>query len=306
MLDRNTLIGLVLIFGVFIGYGILSAPSEEEKAAIKAKQDSIIKVETQKKIIQVKDSIAQITNDTVETLDQDSINLSAFGAFASCSQGTNNTVKVSNELFEVDFSTLGALVKQVTLKNYTTYGKKPVKLFDKNAYGLNLTVGQNIVRTENLYFEPTIDNKPITKPIEVKGNDSVVIVFKAKVQADSTRNSSLDFRYVVRGNDYRIGYDIVFNNLKGIVTDQGSVEMGWNSDLRVQEKDGKVEVKNSSIYYHLKDEVDYLKENGSDDKKEENGIPINWVSYKQQFFSTALIASNNPFTSATMQTVAET
>ncbi|MDD4703409.1 MAG: membrane protein insertase YidC [Bacteroidales bacterium] len=310
MLDRNTIIGLVLIFGVFIGYGILSAPSEEEKAAIKAKQDSIVraqeKIALQAKTIQIQDSLAQLSNDTTQaSLNQDSINLSIFGAFASCSQGTNNTIKVSNELFDVDFSTLGAIVNQVTLKNYTTYGKKPVKLFDKNAYGLNLTVGQNIVRTENLYFEPTIDNKPITKPIEVKGNDSVIIVFKARVQADSTRNSSLDFRYVIRGNDYRIGYDVVFNNLQGIVTDQSSIEMGWNSDLRVQEKDGKVEVKNSSIYYHLKDEVDYLKENGSDDKKEENGIPINWVSYKQQFFSTALIASNNPFTSATMQTVTE-
>ncbi|MDX9798036.1 MAG: membrane protein insertase YidC [Bacteroidales bacterium] len=310
MLDRNTIIGLVLIFGVFIGYGILSAPSEEEKAAIKAKQNSIVraqeKIALQAKTIQIQDSLAQLSNDTTQaSLNQDSINLSIFGAFASCSQGTNNTIKVSNELFDVDFSTLGAIVNQVTLKNYTTYGKKPVKLFDKNAYGLNLTVGQNIVRTENLYFEPTIDNKPITKPIEVKGNDSVIIVFKARVQADSTRNSSLDFRYVIRGNDYRIGYDVVFNNLQGIVTDQSSIEMGWNSDLRVQEKDGKVEVKNSSIYYHLKDEVDYLKENGSDDKKEENGIPINWVSYKQQFFSTALIASNNPFTSATMQTVTE-
>lgn len=310
MLDRNTLIGLVLIFGVFIGYGILSAPSEEEKAAIKAKQDSIIRVQEkialQAKTIQIQDSLAQLTNDSTQTtLNQDSINLSVFGAFASCSQGTNNTIKVSNELFEVDFSTLGALVKQVTLKNYTTYGKQPVKLFDKNTYGLNLTVGQNIVRTENLYFEPTIDNKPITKPIEVKGNDSVVIVFKAKVQADSLKTASLDFRYVIRGNDYRIGYDILFDNLKGIVTDQGSVEMGWNSDLRVQEKDAKVEVKNSSIYYLLKDEVDYLKENGSDDKKEENGIPIKWVSYKQQFFSTALITNNDSFASATMQTITE-
>ena len=81
--------------------------------------------------------------------------------------------------------------------------------------------------------------------------------------------------------------------------------MGWNSDLRVQEKDAKVEVKNSSIYYLLKDEVDYLKENGSDDKKEENGIPIKWVSYKQQFFSTALITNNDSFASATMQTITE-
>ena len=81
MLDRNTIIGLVLIFGVFIGYGILSAPSEEEKAAIKAKQDSIIRVQEkialQAKTIQIQDSLAQLTNDSTQTtLNQDSINLS--------------------------------------------------------------------------------------------------------------------------------------------------------------------------------------------------------------------------------------
>lgn len=309
MLDKNTIIGLVLIFGVFIGYGILTAPTAEEKAAMKAKQDSIVKANEKlaqhARAIQIQDSLAQLSQDSLAVINQDSVSLSEFGAFAVCSQGENDTIKVKTDLFEIDFSSLGAMVRQVTLNNYLTYGKEEVKLFDKNIYGLNLSVGQNIVRTKDLYFEPTINDKPVSGVVEVKGEDSVVIVFRAKVQADSSKDASLDFRYVVRGNDYRVGYDILFNNLQGIVTDQSTIEMDWMSDLRVQEKDAKVEVKNSSIYYLLKDEVDYLKENGVDDKKDENGIPIKWVSYKQQFFSTAIIATENPFASTSMQTITE-
>ncbi|MFA7081612.1 MAG: membrane protein insertase YidC [Bacteroidales bacterium] len=308
MLDKNTIIGLVLIFAVFIGYGILTAPSEEERAAMKVKQDSIMRVEANlaldAKAEQIKDSIAQISNDSISNFAQDSTKFAEYGAFASYAEGEKKEITISNELFEIKFSSLGAIVEQVTLKEYLSYDKTPVVLFDKNSYGLNLTAGQNIVRTEKLYFEPTINNKPITQPINVKAGDSVVLVFRAKV-ADSLHNGALEFRYVVRGDDYRVGYNVVFNNLKGIISDRGSVEMVWEADLNAQEKDPSVEVKNSSIYYLLKDEVEYLKENGVDDKKDENGIPIKWVSYKQQFFSTSLIANNAPFTAATMQTIKE-
>ena len=308
MLDKNTIIGLVLIFAVFIGYGILTAPSEEERAAMKVKQDSIIRLQDNiakdAKAEQLRDSIAQIPNDSISVFNQDSLMFSEFGAFSSCAEGEKEEITISNELIEIKFSSLGAIVEQVILKEYLSYDKEPVALFDKNTYGLNLTVGQNIVRTENLYFEPTINNKPITKPINVKSGDSVVLVFKANV-ADSLRNGSLEFRYVIRGDDYRVGYNVVFNNLKGVISDQSSVEMVWNTDLRAQEKDPAVEIKNTSIYYLLKDEVDYLKENGVDDKKDENGIPIKWVSYKQQFFSTSIIANNAPFSSATMETIKE-
>ncbi|MFA6200859.1 MAG: membrane protein insertase YidC [Bacteroidales bacterium] len=308
MLDKNTIIGLVLIFGIFIGYGLWTAPSEQERAAIKAKQDSVIRVQEklalEAKAHTIKDSVDLVSQDsTLSSTEQDSVRLTEFGAFASCAKGEKDTITIANDLFEIKFSTLGGIVEQVTLKDYLSYGKKPVILFDKNTYGLNLSVGQNIVRTEDLYFEPTINNKPITQPINIKGDDSVVLVFKAK--AEGAQGSTLEFRYIIRGNDYRVGYNVAFNNLKGIVTDQTSIEMVWNSDLRVQEKDRSVELKNSSIYYYLKDEVDYLKENGPDDKADENGIPIKWISYKQQFFSTALIANKEQFSSAQMQTVTE-
>ena len=80
MLDKNTIIGLVLIFAVVIGFGILSAPSEEERAAMKVKQDSIIRVEaniaSDAKAEQIRDSVAQISNDSISNFGQDSTKFS--------------------------------------------------------------------------------------------------------------------------------------------------------------------------------------------------------------------------------------
>lgn len=308
MLDKNTIIGLVLIFAVFIGYGIWSAPSEQQKAEMKAKQDSIINVQKQialeQKAMQIEDSLAALSQEANSELNHDSIKSSVFGVFAPFSKGEKDTITISNDVFEIKFSSFGAIIQQVKLKDYKTYGKLPVEMFDKNNYGLNLSVGQNIIRTEDLYFEPTINNKPISEPISVSGKDSVVLSFKIRV-ADSINNGELEFRYIIRGDDYRVGCDIAFNNLNNIITDRSTIEMFWDSDLRVQEKDRKVEIKQSSIYYLLKDEVDYLKENGVDDKQEENGIPIKWVAYKQQFFSSALILNNTEFASSQMQTITD-
>ncbi|MDR0971910.1 MAG: membrane protein insertase YidC [Bacteroidales bacterium] len=306
MLDKNTIIGLVLIFAIFIGYGILSAPSEEEKAQIKRKQDSIalakvqaLEKEKEGKTIQITDTI---TTDSAQVENYSS--LSSFGAFSPSANGENNTITISNELMDISFSSLGAIVNDVTLKNYKTYYKTNVKIFDKNIYGLNLSVGQNIVRTQDLYFTPTILGKEVTSNINVKKGDSVVLCFRAKTN-DTINNGYLEFRYTIRGDDYRVGYDVIFNNLVGIVTDQSSIEMVWDANLRVQEKDGEVEVKNSSIYYSANNDVDYLKENGVDDKVEENGVNIKWITYKQQFFSSALIAKGEGFTSSTMQTITD-
>lgn len=300
MLDKNTILGLVLIMAIFIGWGIWTSPSKEEKARMKHQQDSIAqvqaKIQQQKTETLQKDSLAAVS-DTANQQTSDSTFAKSFGAFASCAKGENDTITIENDVFKVSFSSKGGLVNQVALKQYVTYGKKPVVFFDSNAYYLNLSVGENIVSTKDLYFTPVLP----TKQTKVSGKDSTVIAFRAYANGDLTKY--IEYRYTIRGNDYRIGYSISFKNLKGIVTDDGFMEMQWASALRVQEKDRQVELKNSSIYYKSEKDVENLKETGQDDKKDENGSNIKWVSYRQQFFSTALIAKSVDFKDATMQTI---
>ena len=329
MIDKKTIIGLVLIFAVFGVWMYVSQPSEEERAKIKQKQDSAIaaglraeqeaeKAERLSEDAEKKEQ-ADIKQLAQEAEGNDSLATEAkrilsnqFGAFSEAALNKEQHLTIENELLKADLTSLGANIEQVTLKEYKTYHKDSVRFFTENgnSYGLNLSIGSKVLRTNELNFEVFVNDKPYTggEKLSVKGKDSLVVSMRLYADADTlTRNRGyLEYRYTLRGDDYRIGYSIITNNLEKVITDRTTLEFVWNSKLRLKEKDGNVERKNSSIYYLLKDEVEYLKENGADDQKEENGIPIKWVSFKQQFFSTALIAeSSNDFAYAKMQTITE-
>lgn len=329
MIDKKTIIGLVLIFAVFGVWMYVSQPSEEERAKIKQKQDSAMaasmraeqeaeKAERLSEDAEKKEQ-ADIKQLAQEAEGNDSLAMEAkrilsnqFGAFSEAALNKEQHLTIENELLKADLTSLGANIEQVTLKEYKTYHKDSVRFFTENgnSYGLNLSIGSKVLRTNELNFEIFVNDKPYTggEKLSVKGKDSLVVSMRLYADADTlTRNRGyLEYRYTLRGDDYRIGYSIITNNLEKVITDRTTLEFVWNSKLRLKEKDGNVERKNSSIYYLLKDEVEYLKENGADDQKEENGIPIKWVSFKQQFFSTALIAeSSNDFAYAKMQTITE-
>lgn len=329
MIDKKTIIGLVLIFAVFGVWMYVSQPSEEERAKIKQKQDSAMaasmraeqeaeKAERLSEDAEKKEQadikqLAQAAegNDSLAT-EARRILSNQFGAFSEAALNKEQHLTIENELLKADLTSLGANIEQVTLKEYKTYHKDSVRFFTENgnSYGLNLSIGSKVLRTNELNFEIFVNDKPYTggEKLSVKGKDSLVVSMRLYADADTlTRNRGcLEYRYTLRGNDYRIGYSIITHNLEKVITDRNTLEFVWDSKLRLKEKDGSVERKNSSIYYLLKDEVEYLKENGTDDQKEENGIPIKWVSFKQQFFSTALISeSTNDFAYAKMQTITE-
>ncbi len=329
MIDKKTIIGLVLIFAVFGVWMYVSQPSEEERAKLKQKQDSAIAAgmraeqEAQKAERLSEDAERQEQADIKQLAEEatgnDSLATEAkrilsdqFGVFSEAALNKEKHLTIENELLKADLTSLGANIEQVILKEYKTYHKDSVRFFTENgnSYGLNLSIGSKVLRTKELNFEVFVNDKPYTEgeKLSVKGNDSLVVSMRLYANADTlTRNRGcLEYRYTLRGNDYRIGYSIITHNLEKVITDRNTLEFVWDSKLRLKEKDGSVERKNSSIYYLLKDEVEYLKENGTDDQKEENGIPIKWVSFKQQFFSTALIAeSTNDFAYAKMQTITE-
>lgn len=325
-MDKKTIIGLVLIFAVMTAWMYMIQPSEEEKAEIKRKQDSILALQqkanekaekattktlTKSEELQQKIAVAKSEDSTAVEAQKELDDY--FGVFSKAAMNPQRNLFVENDLFRIELNTLGGKINQVYLSEYKTYYQDSVRFFTKdgNDYGLNLSLGSRLLQTKDLNFEVFVNNKAYTNdaPIKVSGQDSVVVsmrIYTNQIDSVAKDVSYLEYRYTIKGNDYRVGFDIVAHNLNNIITDRNNLEFVWNSKLRMKEKDGSVENKSSSIYYLLKDEVEYLKENGVDDKKEENGIPIKWISYKQQFFSTALIATEGDgFISSTMQTQTE-
>jgi YidC/Oxa1 family membrane protein insertase len=325
-MDKKTIIGLVLIFAVMTAWMYMIQPSEEEKAEIKRKQDSVLALQqkanekaekattktlTKSEELQQKIAVAKSEDSTAVEAQKELDDY--FGVFSKAAMNPQRQLFVENDLLRVELNTLGGKIEQVYLSEYKTYHQDSVRFFTKggNNYGLNLSLGSRLLQTKDLNFEVFVNNKAYTNdaPIKVSGQDSVVVsmrIYTNQIDSVAKDVSYLEYRYTIKGNDYRVGFDVVSHNLNNIITDKSNLEFVWDSKLRMKEKDGSVENKSSSIYYLLKDEVEYLKENGVDDKKEENGIPIKWISYKQQFFSTALISTEGDgFISSTMQTQTE-
>lgn len=325
-MDKKTIIGLVLIFAVMTAWMYMIQPSEEEKAEIKRKQDSVLALQqkanekaekattktlTKSEELQQKIAVAKSEDSTAVEAQKELDDY--FGVFSKAAMNPQRQLFVENDLLRVELNTLGGKIEQVYLSEYKTYHQDSVRFFTKggNNYGLNLSLGSRLLQTKDLNFEVFVNNKAYTNdaPIKVSGQDSVVVsmrIYTNQIDSVAKDVSYLEYRYTIKGNDYRVGFDVVSHNLNNVITDKSNLEFVWDSKLRMKEKDGSVENKSSSIYYLLKDEVEYLKENGVDDKKEENGVPIKWISYKQQFFSTALISnSGEGFISSTMQSQTE-
>ena len=194
-MDKNSLIGIVLILGILIGWSVWMTPSKEELAQQRHIQDSINRVKQERF---VKDSIAMAeanavmteTNNTVED-ESYAARYNQFGSFANASVGENKTWTLENDLLKVDLSSRGAYVKTVELKDYKTFDSLPLIGFDEETSRFNLEFladGKGI-NSYDLYFEPYINGFPYegNETITLDGKDSLVMSLRAYV-ADSEGN----------------------------------------------------------------------------------------------------------------------
>ena len=135
-MDRNSIIGLVIIGFIIIGYSIFTQPDEEERAALRQRHDSIaavLKVEEQKKEMELALQKAADVDSVLSTSLTDSakqeINKQELGDFASSASGTEEFFTLENELIKVTLTNKGGKIKNVELKKYKTFDDKAVLLF---------------------------------------------------------------------------------------------------------------------------------------------------------------------------------
>jgi len=307
-MDRNTIIGLVLIFAIFIGFSYWNAPSEEERQAQLRKQDSIAKVQER---IRIQDSLLQLEEQKEKVIEESTENLISanqdssevqqvlidkYGAFANSAQGENQTLEVENDVMKLDFHSLGGLIYSAELKNYKSYDSLPLVLFhaDTAKFGFIFSAANRIINTQDHYFKTYVDGKEFNGQfIEVYGNDSVKISQRLYAGQSNTNNPNqyIEYIYTIHGNKYMFDFNIRMKNMETLIDSRnGYVDFNWAVNLRNQEK--VVDRFNgSSIHYKfLQDDVDWL----SDNEEEQEDLPakIKWISYKQRFFSMTLIADN--------------
>jgi len=308
-MSKNNIIGLVIIVGLLIGYSLWMTPSKEEMAAAKRKNDSISLVKYTDSVAAAKAEVLQkaIADSVARTNPQSAVATvdTASKGFAAVSVNEQKFYTLESDLLKLKISARGGRVWSVQLKKYQTYDSLPLVLYkgDSTVFGFEFnTEDLRVINTADLVFVPATHSD--ADSLHVSGKDSLQFALRVYPGKTDTANSKsyIEYVYTLKGNDYMVGYKVNFVGMKGYIA-QNTRDMSllWSTTLLQQEKSLKTEQSQSTIHYmDIAGEVNYLSE--TKDAKERLSTPVKWVSFKQQFFSASLIASDK-FESADIETV---
>jgi YidC/Oxa1 family membrane protein insertase len=281
-MDRNTFTGLFLILIILVGSTYLMQPSDEDIKREKAKQ-------TQDSLARIKKPVealpAQDTSKTAVIPAIDSTLIKA-GPFGSAQSGSSEPVVIENESIKVKISRRGGRIASVELKNFKTYSKEPLVMFEGegNKFGLIFgAAGQNI-NTNELYFTPSANSLSVSKA------DSSSVTMRLT----HSEGKYIDYIYSLKGEGYNVGLTIATKGMQDVIAPtQKSITLNWETVLKQKEKDLPGEQRYSSAYFKQGDEsIDHLSLTESENKELNEG-KIKWFSFKQHFFSNVLIAKNS-------------
>ncbi len=274
-MDRNTFTGLFLIMIVLAGSFYFFKPGEAEikKERERITLDSLAKAGVNK-------SQAALPEKAVVPVVDSAALKGPFGANIS---GTVTTSVLENEVLKLTFSNKGGKIQSVELKGEKTYLDKPVVLFngENNKFGLNLNIGGKLVNTNDLYFTAAQTNTSIT------------------MRANYSADKYIEFVYVLQPKTHDVTFNINLNGMNQIIQNN-NISLNWETELLRQEKSLKNERQYSAPYYKYVDKNPDHLSIAKDEKEDLNKGKIEWVAFKQHFFSAILIPAV-PFDKADLQ-----
>lgn len=339
-MDKNTILGLLLMGAVIFGFTWLNAPDEsqvsksnEEVAKEKSSEMSLvgdsISAKEWSNIVAVVKQYGKQTDNGEVTLANENVNLTVAGDelkgsvacgdtvfavddlkkvaspdsrlitnaalanlrtavssftkysnFVKFVSGDSTTVKLKNNLLDIDIATKGGMISRVELLNYTAYsnGKNgPAVLFENNnnSYSFVLNTHTQRYDTKDFYFTPIVEN------------DSTVLM-----KLEFEKSVSFGIRYTLPNDSYKVRMEVVQQNMDAIIpTNIANMDFQWSQMVQRHERGEMFEERNSALYYkYLGGDTDYLSETSSDNEDIED--KLKWVAFKDQFFSCVLIADS--------------
>ena len=287
-MDKNTWIGFLLIAAIIVGFSLFNRPSKEELAERQRVQDSInvvrlAEAEAQRlsdslSLMMANTTTPQETASSEETLARLQ---AAYGTFANAAQGTEQLVKLENDHLRLTISSHGGTIQRAELLDYHAAGDtvNPLCLFrgeeSKLAFTL-ITANNRILQTSNLYFTP----------VECAESNRAIM----RLQTTSP-DAYLDFVYDL-SEDYMVHLSLVPHNMQTeLAQNVNSMEIHWQQLIPQQEQGRKFEERYAQLQYMLVGgDIEKLSESKDDSEKE--SARVRWIGYKDQFFSTVMIADD--------------
>jgi YidC/Oxa1 family membrane protein insertase len=311
-MDKKSIIGIALIFGILVVFSLMNQPSKEEIAAQKRKNDSIAQVEANLALQQQKIAEQQaaqqkaVRADSTLRKNAEQAKTDEFGAFGVAAVGEEKFTTIENNLMEITFSNKGGRIYSVRLKDFQTHDSLPLMLFDgpKSLFGLNFFAQNRSIQTDKLYFNQLGGkDKIVVSGPEIKtGNEGKVkfnkenpggkesVTFRLEVAP----GKYMEYIYTLEYNSYLVDFDV---NMQGmneyIAANQPYLNFTWAIDVPRQERKSKFgEDRYTNLTYKFfEDEVDNLSQSKSD---EENlNTRVKWIGFKQLFFGSTIIADES-------------
>ncbi len=271
-MDKNTWIGFLLIAAIIVGFTLLNRPSKEELAERQRVQDSI--------------SVARQAMAEAQRI-SDSIALSLEAADATAPEKVEESkpeeqwITLQNEHLKLTLSSYGGVIQRAELLAYHASGDtvNPLCLFraDESSFGFTLiTINNRILHTSNLIFTPVETGDPRKAIMRLPG---------------TTEDAWLDFVYELSDN-YMVHLALVPHNMQNeLAQNMNSLELHWRQLIPQHEQGRKFEERYAQLQYMVTGgEMEKLSENKDDSEKE--SARVKWIGYKDQFFSSVLIADD--------------
>lgn len=337
-MDKNTITGIALIFLIFLGFSLYNSQKTKKQFEAETEyadslysagsydqaRESYIRAlnlrpkdqTTVNRVIELNNKLGQNTqtgqSETTQTAG-DTIaarvpvqatatpDSTALGVFSARAKGENEFYTIENDLIILTVSSKGGRPYSALLKDYKTHDSRPVVLFngDSTIFGYKFfTVDNKLINTNNLYFKA----EDYAGPVVVTSQPSSLTM-----RLPAENGAFIEYVYTLQPGEYMVEFETRFSGMSSVIpANVTSLALDWKMYIPQQEK-GKL---NEDTYTGLKykvyqENVEGLTGGNQKQKKETvtaNLMKTDWIAYKDQFFSSVLIANDyflNAFVSST-------
>lgn len=281
-MDKNTISGLVIIFLILIGFSYFTRPNDEQVREMERQKDSIAQVEQLKMTMAAKQEKTDFTDaatTTASPISRDSV----------FRQDTLNSriITLENDKVKLHISTQGGRIVYVDLKEYRTHDSLPLVLWKsgETTFGMNFYAMNREINTENFLFTPSTTEATLY----AKDKEQVLSL---RLYADSTKY--LEYLYKLSPDSYMTDFSIITHNMESVIASNSSfLTLYWGINMPQIEKSKDFENRYTGVYYKFyEDAVDNM--SLTSDEQETLPTRVQWIDFKQQFFSSILI-TESPF-----------
>ena len=283
-MNKQTIIAYVLIGLVIIGFFKFNQKSPEDLQKEKARQERIAQKKLQDQIVE--QERAEYLKKQFEGIKNDSTSI-----FFNVYNGVEEPITLSNEKVDVTISTLGGRITSASLKEYKDQEGNNVVLFDSNDKLKNSTKSGDNRMGYTFKLKPEYGDLN-TEKCYFKKQSYTATANEAVLRLDFNNGRYIDFIYKLRPDSYIVDLYIKAHNMEELLSSSESIDIVWKQLLRQQEAGYNFEQRFTNLTYKLSgDDTDNLSEMKND--SESLAANVSWIAYKNQFFSSIMIAGEN-------------